>query len=268
MVTAVSLSRTQARLAGWQRASGTSHVVASLTVFSLIVSVGVCYSVLLLVNGSFEQVMANVGLSGFLLPVVVPLLIAPMVTIQLTAALTVASTVIEELEESHRELERMANHDPMTNLLNRRGFFGAIAELESTRLSTLVIATADIDKFKSVNDTYGHAAGDVVLIRVAEALRAAAGTTAIVGRLGGDEFVAGLPEGRNNVEIIRQVLSAVVIPEVAETGLEVRCSVGVAVHELGAGIDETMANADVALYQDKHGDTKRHRPVFRSIARP
>lgn len=268
MVTAVSLSRTQARLAGWQRASGTSHVVASITIFALIVSVGVSYSVLLLANGSFEQIMTNVGLSGFLLPVVVPLLIAPLVTLQLTAALKVATTLIEELEESHRELERMANHDPMTNLLNRRGFFGAIAELDTAGLAALVVATADIDKFKSVNDTYGHAAGDVVLIRVAEALRRAAGPTAIVGRLGGDEFAAGLPNGSDNVEMIRKSLRSLAIPELEDASLEVRCSIGVAVHAPGAEIDETMANADVALYQDKHGDAAGHRPLFRRTARP
>lgn len=265
-MTAVSLSRTQARLASWQRSSGTLRVVIYVTVFSVVVSVTVCYTVLVLVYGSLGEMVAAVGASGVLLPAVAPLFIAPAVTRQLTSALHLATTVIGELEESKRELEYLANHDPLTSLLNRRGFFTAIAELDPTTFSALLVATADVDKFKSVNDTYGHATGDAVLTRVADALRSAAGPTAIVGRLGGDEFAAVLPDGDRHVNGIRESLRSLVVPELEEVGLKVQCSVGVALHTPGTAIDATMADADRALYQDKHGDTDRHPPARQSIA--
>lgn len=92
-----------------------------------------------------------------------------------------------------RENERLRHdlvHDPLTGLLNRRGLADALTERDRGEWIVLVI---DLDGFKAVNDTHGHAAGDALLRRVGLALRArAAESAAIAARVGGDEFVLAL----------------------------------------------------------------------------
>lgn len=264
-MTTVSLSKTQARLAHWQQAQGTTRVVASITAFSVLVSVIICYGVFFAMYGSIREVYEVSGLAGLGLPVLAPLLIAPVATIQLAKALGTAASVIEELEETRAELERLALHDPLTDVLNRRGFFTALAQLPAEQLSTLLLATADVDKFKAVNDTYGHAAGDQVLMRVAQVLTDAAGPGAIVARLGGDEFAVCVVRSSSRADHIRGALEAVTVPSV---DVVVRCSLGTADHGAGVSIDETLAAADLALYRDKHGGGEPDAPAFRQSFRP
>lgn len=95
-----------------------------------------------------------------------------------------------------RRLRREARFDPLTGTLNRRGALEAIqrASDRCRRASEpLTIMLIDADKFKDINDTFGHNAGDVVLIEIAEALRECLRLTDVVGRMGGDEFVIALP---------------------------------------------------------------------------
>jgi diguanylate cyclase (GGDEF)-like protein len=267
LVTTSSLSRTQAALAAWQRARGTSRVVASVTLFSAVVSFVLCFAVFTAVYGGIDSILENVGATSLALSVIAPLLIAPLVTGQLVTALGIASSVIDELEAAQGELERLAHHDPLTELLNRRGFFGAMAELPRQELSTLVLATADIDRFKSVNDTYGHAAGDEVLKRVALILRSVAGPDAIVARLGGDEFAMCLFGDAVGDVAIRDALDSITVPSLAGLDVVVRCSVGIAQHAPDVSIDATLATADAALYQDKRGDPAHRASEFRRATR-
>ena len=267
LVTAISLSRTQAALAAWQRTRGTWRVVASITLFSAVVSFVLCIAVFAIVYGGIDSILENVGATSLVLSVIAPLLIAPVVTGQLATALGVASSVIDELEAAQGELERLAHHDPLTELLNRRGFFGAIEELPRQQLSTLVLAMADIDRFKSVNDTYGHASGDEVLKRVALILRSVAGPDAIVARLGGDEFAVCLAGDAVGDVAIRDALDSITVPSLAGLDVVVRCSVGIAQHAPDVSIDATLATADAALYQDKRGASAHRASEFRHAAR-
>lgn len=114
----------------------------------------------------------------------------------------------------------------------------------------LVLATVDIDRFKHVNDTRGHAAGDVVLQAVGERLGDAAGESAIVTRLGGDEFVAAMIGGAGG-DRIRRELAALDVVGLGSGTLRVFCSVGVAVHSAQASIDATLACADAAPHRHK-----------------
>ncbi len=267
LVTTISLSRTQVALAAWQRTRGTSRVVASITLFSAVVSFLLCFAVFAVVSGGIDNILESFGATSLVLSVIAPLLIAPVVTGQLATALGIASSVIEELEATQGELERLAHHDPLTELLNRRGFFGAMAELPREQLSTLVLATADIDRFKSVNDTYGHAAGDEVLKRVALILRDVAGPDAIVARLGGDEFAVCLASDAVGHVAIRDALDSITVPSLAGLDVVVRCSVGLAQHAPDISIDATLATADAALYQDKRGGPADRASEFRRAAR-
>jgi diguanylate cyclase (GGDEF)-like protein len=115
---------------------------------------------------------------------------------ELLALLSEAETRLEAQEERLQELETMAHTDCLTGLLNRRGF-DAAARRELARAGREggagLLLAIDLDGFKQVNDTHGHAAGDAVLSRLAEALRAATRDMDLVARLGGDEFALLIP---------------------------------------------------------------------------
>ncbi|MDQ3280524.1 MAG: diguanylate cyclase, partial [Acidobacteriota bacterium] len=105
--------------------------------------------------------------------------------------------VKKELESANRDLERLTLIDPLTELLNRRGLQQALSR-EVQHLTRGVSASAalviDLDDFKQINDSLGHAAGDVVLKEVARRLRASVRGIDFAGRVGGDEFMLILPE--------------------------------------------------------------------------
>lgn len=101
------------------------------------------------------------------------------------------------LEEEKRELEQLASLDPLTGLRNRRSFLElAGREIARTRREggTLAVLMIDIDHFKAVNDTHGHAAGDAVIRDIAHLIRSLARESDIVSRFGGEEFVVLLPQ--------------------------------------------------------------------------
>lgn len=105
--------------------------------------------------------------------------------------------LLESLERARQELERLSREDSLTGLLNRREFFvRARAELRraNRRERPTALALFDIDHFKRVNDSHGHAAGDEVLRRVARLMRAHCRLDDVLARLGGEEFALLLPE--------------------------------------------------------------------------
>jgi GGDEF domain-containing protein len=103
----------------------------------------------------------------------------------------------DELEEKNRELERLSISDGLTGLFNHRHIHGLLAE-EFERVARtedcMSVAMFDLDHFKAVNDTYGHQAGDRVLVELADILRETARDIDRLGRYGGEEFMALLPE--------------------------------------------------------------------------
>ena len=103
----------------------------------------------------------------------------------------------QELEAANRELETQARSDPLTGLLNRRGFSSQLdfaLALARRGRRPLAMVALDVDHFKRINDTHGHDAGDQVLQRLASALRERLRDSDVVARLGGEEFVALLPD--------------------------------------------------------------------------
>ncbi|WP_328814267.1 GGDEF domain-containing protein [Rhodococcus sp. NBC_00297] len=154
-------------------------------------------------------------------------------------------------------LEEQADTDPLTSLLNRRGLTaGAVALLDAACTSGVPVTgcLVDIDHFKSVNDQFGHAMGDDVLVGVAQTLRAAAAPDALVARLGGEEFlVLGLAPGMAGVEttILRTLRNSGGVT--VSVGV-VRCTVAPGVQntrDTGAALDVVTAAADRALYAAK-----------------
>jgi len=154
------------------------------------------------------------------------------------------------------ELRHLADHDPLTGLLNRRSFERALDQ-HLTRVRRYGVQGAllmiDLDGFKAVNDRHGHGTGDAVLAGVAERLRARLRTSDLLARLGGDEFAALLPVAdRAEAEHVARIAVEVVRDLSPEQGPPVTASVGAAVlaePELTAHV--VQRQADRAMYAAK-----------------
>ncbi len=154
--------------------------------------------------------------------------------------------------------ETMASTDPLTGIPNRRAFLdrlGAAVEAAAWGHET-VVCLVDLDGFKGVNDSAGHAAGDAMLKAVSSALSAAVRETDTVARLGGDEFavladVSVTFSGEMRAERLRHVVSVVG----SRSG--VTASVGVAEVEAGDDVEDLMYRADAAMYRSKSAGGNR-----------
>ncbi|MEM7271836.1 MAG: GGDEF domain-containing protein [Actinomycetota bacterium] len=161
------------------------------------------------------------------------------------------------------QLDHRASHDELTGLANRAAL---IQQLSSADASTGLLFL-DLDGFKQVNDTYGHEAGDRVLITVADRLTAELGGPNVVGRLGGDEFVV-ITRDRNDGELralADRILRVVEVPiDVGPARVEIGVSIGIArgrSADLGDGRD-LLRRADGAMYQAKMEGRARGRAAF------
>ena len=172
---------------------------------------------------------------------------------------------VSELAEEAEALERLACSDGLTGLNNRRHFL-VLADNEWARFQRykrpLALLMTDIDKFKSVNDTYGHDVGDEVIKAVASVLQASKRTTDIVGRLGGEEFAMVLPEATLDravqaAERFRQLVASRLI-SAGDQRVPITISLGVAsADEQTTGIEEMLKQSDLALYEAKHTGRNR-----------
>jgi len=157
-----------------------------------------------------------------------------------------------------RALRSESITDPLSGLLNRRGFeTRASTTLDMCRAAGLPasLIIADLDRFKALNDRYGHAAGDRVIAEFASRLKAAAGTRALAGRLGGEEFAILLPmadaaAARLFTEAVRKAFSS---DSIAGLPREVRvtASFGIALCVGRESLSELLRRADEALYHAK-----------------
>ncbi|WP_130511680.1 tetratricopeptide repeat-containing diguanylate cyclase [Krasilnikovia cinnamomea] len=161
----------------------------------------------------------------------------------------------EEQEQARREAEAALLHDPLTGLGNRRRFDQLLGDLDAGLMpAPTVLLFIDVDRFKSINDTYSHSVGDRVLCEIAGALRVNCRADDIAVRYAGDEFVVFLRtdvEGARHVaERIRATIAQTVYDDIAP-GLRVSISVGVAAHEPGMPAHELVDTADAHLYLAK-----------------
>ncbi len=152
--------------------------------------------------------------------------------------------------------EEQALTDTLTGLKNRRALNNALHTLLSKGQHFSVVQM-DLDFFKSVNDTYGHAAGDHVLKTVGDILRRHLRDQDVIVRLGGDEFVlifAGLTDWTAVQDLCLRIIKAIEVPIPFEGHMcRISCSMGI-FPVFGSYVDprDILLNADVALYQAKH----------------
>jgi diguanylate cyclase (GGDEF)-like protein len=162
------------------------------------------------------------------------------------------------------QLRVMATRDALTNVWNRAALLGILAR-EMARAARegrpLAVVLADVDRFKSVNDTHGHEAGDAVLREVARRMRAALRPYDALGRYGGEEFLAVLPgcgpaEALNLAGRLRGCVAAGPI-DAGPAELRVTISLGVAGWDGAADASALLRAADAAMYHAKRGGRDR-----------
>ena len=164
-----------------------------------------------------------------------------------------------ERKRCEAKLVTLANTDALTGLFNRRGFFQQLEEaIENTRRTQLACAVIvfDIDRFKEVNDQFGHRLGDSLLSEIALRVQAQVRKTDSVGRIGGDEFAVVAPNLRSDsgaMEIAEKIRAAVAgIESVNGVLIKPTVSIGIAVFPMDDSPSETLiSHADMAMYRSK-----------------
>ena len=171
----------------------------------------------------------------------------------------------KRMRDYNNQLQDMASHDPLTRVLNAGAYYRACDQqihVSQRANQSFAVLFIDLDHFKSINDTYGHAVGDDVLRAVAQTLQSAVRRSDIVGRIGGEEFSVFLPNthvqgAQQLAEALRLAIESIHI-DVDGVRLKITASIGVAAKRYE---QETMQviqqHADQAMYEAKRGGRNR-----------
>jgi diguanylate cyclase (GGDEF)-like protein len=212
--------------------------------------------------------------TGVLVMVLTTLLLARILvhqTLRGAEAELQRADLTESLRRANNELElalqravEAASRDPLTGALNRRAMHRSAEYLEATRRrqpKPCALLLLDLDHFKRVNDSYGHAAGDAVLVAAAAVLRQALREVDLVARWGGEEFLVLMPDCDQENALVRaeELRSAIehLVVEALPRGRRVSVSIGAADWPEGMAFNELVDRADAALYRAKHAGRNR-----------
>ncbi|PZU84517.1 MAG: bifunctional diguanylate cyclase/phosphodiesterase [Shinella sp.] len=175
----------------------------------------------------------------------------------LRAAKLQAELQNQQLEQARKRMEYASLHDALTNLPNRRYLDQYLSEIDSSDgQSNPIVLHIDLDRFKDINDTLGHGAGDAILRHVASKLHENVRSDDFVARIGGDEFVVVCPDNMGEkgfTDLARRLIDAINTP-ITYDGHECRvgASIGVATRQdPGIPAEQLLINADIALYEAK-----------------
>jgi diguanylate cyclase (GGDEF)-like protein/PAS domain S-box-containing protein len=184
---------------------------------------------------------------------------------------------ITERKQYQTKLEQMAYHDYLTGLFNRRRIkmeMEKVLDYASGGNKKFAFLIMDIDKFKLINDTYGHDIGDMVLQQFSNRLLECRRDTDIVGRLSGDEFAVVMKQvrGREDVQVFIDrfqfaLLQPFLVPDL-EIPLHIRSSIGYSIYpDHGCSVKELFKQADISLYQEKKKPYKAIKSGYKRRAR-
>jgi diguanylate cyclase (GGDEF)-like protein len=178
---------------------------------------------------------------------------APWAPADLALARELRTAIAAEMAQRTRsELARLRHYDALTGLPNRSLLLERLAEVEREAGADAALLFLDLDRFKAVNDTMGHAAGDALLVEVAQRLLIAAGPENLAARLGGDEFVV-LCKGLDRVALVKiaeRIRQAIDTPfEIAGHLCHISASIGIAMADQLGG--DLVRAADMAMYAAK-----------------
>ncbi|TCS72727.1 diguanylate cyclase (GGDEF)-like protein [Sulfuritortus calidifontis] len=187
-------------------------------------------------------------------------------TAALLIGLVVAGIVVHYTRRAGREREHLATHDSLTQLPNRMLLMGRLEQAIARALRhkfMVGVMFIDLDRFKLVNDTLGHAAGDTLIRHIADRLRTTVRSEDIVSRLGGDEFVVVVTDAEKISQILHvadKVMEAVTRTyQIADRDLYVTCSIGISVcPNDGTSPHDLLQHADTAMYHAKEAGRNRY----------
>ncbi len=165
---------------------------------------------------------------------------------------------ITERKRANEKAEYLANYDYLTGLPNRLNLISTLEKyIADDEITTLAVLFLDLDKFKPVNDRYGHQTGDELLVAVAKRLRGCVRDTDLVARLGGDEFIIVLKKpntsSKASEKVAKKIISAVSSPfNISDKKITINTSIGIALYpEQGKDADDLITLADDAMYKSK-----------------
>ena len=189
-----------------------------------------------------------------------------LVVARMAGLVRALEVVLAQRRALENELEHRANHDQLTGLVNRRRFVELLDRvLEQRPDGGAQVLFIDLDRFKTVNDTLGHGAGDTLLATTAHRLRATLHPDDVVARLGGDEFAVVLSaEPPRSAEAVSAVLKEALAEPVPLQGLDLNilASIGTAQARADDTATNLMHRADMAMYTEKRRvDRRANRPV-------
>jgi diguanylate cyclase (GGDEF)-like protein len=222
------------------------------TALAILFSLTITYSVAVIFQGPMTPMLT----AAF----IIPILIAPWMT-------WISAQATLRLHEMRLDLEKLVRTDPLSGALNRRGLTEYVerAFADHRRSGAFTVIVLDIDRFKSINDNYGHAMGDVVITRVVEIMRTIVGEeNAAVGRFGGDEFGAliggvSLEEATARAEYLRATIESMIFSH-GDRHVMVTVSIGVScVEALDTSAEAVISRADECLYRAKAAGRNRVR---------
>lgn len=174
-------------------------------------------------------------------------------------------SALDERDALADRLLHQASHDPLTGLANRPLFMDRVDSALSSGSkidSGVAVLFMDLDDFKAVNDSFGHSAGDELLMALAQRLRGVLRSGDMAARLGGDEFcvlVARADDRGVTERVASRILRAIRTPFVLRQGtVEIHSSVGIALGEAGIGAEQLVRNADAAMYLAKNKGKDRY----------
>jgi diguanylate cyclase (GGDEF)-like protein len=219
--------------------AGVRRYVAAVTLFAWIIAA---------VADGGEKLLDGAGLGALLIQECVTLIVVLVIAVPISRTMGFAHL---RLHGAQQEAERLSRTDPLTGLANRRAFYAAAAELQG---GAVALAIADIDRFKRINDTHGHAAGDSALVAVAHIMREELSDLGLVARLGGEEFgwitrEADTARLRERLQRFRQRVAQTRVGA-EDQSVTVTISAGFAVRS-GSELDTLYSQADRALYVAK-----------------
>jgi diguanylate cyclase (GGDEF)-like protein len=239
-------------LGGFSKRRDVLYFAGSRTVWTTLAAV--------ILNFGVYQIFGQLGIFGVTVP---PDPVADTIVTSFVAgpisflAYYIVGAAILDLAVSRNEFERLSRADPLTGLMNRRAFVDVV----STIRQSYVLAVFDIDRFKAINDTYGHSAGDQVLIEVSHMLKDAFGRDNAVARLGGEEFGVVLQHAskEETIAVIDRFREAMAKHRFTVDGVEITVTVSAGVSQGNGSFTYSMllTSADKALYVAKASGRNR-----------
>ncbi len=177
--------------------------------------------------------------------------------VRFRALVSLVNTITKELKDANTKLEKLAERDALTGLYNRRKMLSLLKEQlrKAERYGkSFCVLMADIDNFKSINDTYGHQAGDEVLVGISTVLKRSLRDTDMYSRWGGEEFLVIMPETElEGGVVVAEKLRVEVLKFFSKKPVsDVSVSVGVTAYREGDCVESLLSRADRAMYTAKH----------------